>query len=68
MSSAGISHRIIEREKKDRTKQLRRGEDENYLSCSTNKKNVCGIIALNILIMMELAMQVKVAMKMVFAK
>jgi len=53
-----LFHGTIERERKDRSKQLREGEDENYLSCSTTKKNVCGNMALNILIVMELTMQV----------
>ena len=63
-----MSYRTIESERKDRSEQLIEGEDENYLSCSTVKKNVCGIMALNILIMMELTMQVKVAVKTFFAK
>lgn len=46
----------------------REGEDKNYISHSITEKNACGIMALNILIMMGLTMQVKVAMKMFFTK
>lgn len=53
---------------KDRSKQLREGKDENYLDGGrTTKTNACEVVASKILIM-ELTIQVKVAMKMVFAK